>query len=345
VSSTLPGRVWRAPQNVWARKALFQIHLWTGIATGLYILLISVSGSALVFRNELHKSFLRPPIVVKPSGNPLTDDELKAAAKRAYPDWNVANVWRVKNPNQVVEIWFDRNNKHKQRVFNPYTGADLGNSDPAGVRFVLWLADFHDNLLYQDIGRKVNGAGAILLTVLCITGAVIWWPGITSWRRSLVANWTGNWKRFNWGLHSVIGFWTFVFVAIWAVSGIYLVFPDPFSAVIDYLQPDDAQKGLRAGDEVLRWVARLHFGRFAGWPIKTLWFVIGFAPVILFITGMIMWWNRVISPLLEKEWWTRKQPSADGPEELVGSAKLSQELTNTALRATPPFQGEENSAQ
>src|SRR2546422_821472 len=89
VSSTLPGRLWRAPQNVWARKALFQIHLWTGIATGLYILLISVSGSALVFRNELHKSFLRPPIVVKPTGNPLTDDELKAAAKRVYPGWNV----------------------------------------------------------------------------------------------------------------------------------------------------------------------------------------------------------------------------------------------------------------
>src|SRR5207302_1189827 len=101
----------------------------------------------------------------------------------------------------------------------------------------------------------------------------------------------------------------------WAVSGIYVVYPAPFSAFIDYLQPDDAQKGLRAGDEVLRWVARLHFGRFGGWPIKTLWFVIGFAPVVLFITGMIMWWNRVISPLLEKEWWRRERAAANGAEE------------------------------
>jgi uncharacterized iron-regulated membrane protein len=301
VKSTLSGRWWRSPQNVWARRALFQIHLWTGIASGIYIFVISVSGSALVFRNELHKSFLRPPVVVQPTGNPLTDDELKAVAGRAYPGWKIENIWRVKNPNQAVEIWFDRNNKHKQRIFNPYTGADLGTSDPAGVRFVLWLADFHDNLLYQDAGRKVNGAGAILLTVLCITGAIVWWPGIASVRRSLVASWTGNWKRFNWGLHSVVGFWTFVLVLIWGVSGIYLVFPDPFTAVIDYLQPDEAQKGLRAGDEVLRWVARLHFGRFAGWPIKTLWFVLGFAPVVLFITGTIMWWNRVISPLLARE--------------------------------------------
>jgi len=74
---------------------------WCGY---LYILLISVSGRVIVFRNELYKSFVRPPLVVEPSGTPLTDDELKAAAKRAYPGWTIANVWRVKNPNQVVRI-------------------------------------------------------------------------------------------------------------------------------------------------------------------------------------------------------------------------------------------------
>ena len=330
MSWTLPGRLWRNPQNVWARRALFQIHLWAGVGAGIYILLISVSGSVIVFRNELYKSFVRPPLVVEPSGTPLTDDELKAAAKRVYPGWTIANVWRVKNPNQVVEIWLEHNKNRKQRAFNPYTGADLGNPDPAGLRFVLWLVDLHDNLLFQDIGRKVNGAGAILLTVLCITGAVIWWPGIVSWRRSLVANWTGNWKRFNWGLHSALGFWSFAFVFVWAVSGIYLVFPDPFTAVIDYLQPDEAQRGLRAGDEVLRWVARLHFGRFAGWPIKTLWFLIGFAPVILFITGAIMWWNRVLSPLLEKGWLHRGRIAVNelgvDPSPLRGEAGPSIEV-------------------
>jgi uncharacterized iron-regulated membrane protein len=49
-------------------------------------------------------------------------------------------------------------------------------------------------------------------------------------------------------------------------------------------------------DEVLRWSTRLHFGRFAGWPVKTLWVVLGFAPVVLFITGAVMWWNRVLRP-------------------------------------------------
>ena len=41
------------PQEIWLRKALFQIHLWTGIAIGLYIAMISLTGSILVYRIEL----------------------------------------------------------------------------------------------------------------------------------------------------------------------------------------------------------------------------------------------------------------------------------------------------
>lgn len=43
----------RQPQSVWVRKALFQVHRWTGIGAGLYVLLTSVTGSAIVFRNEI----------------------------------------------------------------------------------------------------------------------------------------------------------------------------------------------------------------------------------------------------------------------------------------------------
>jgi uncharacterized iron-regulated membrane protein len=39
-----------------------------------------------------------------------------------------------------------------------------------------------------------------------------------------------------------------------------------------------------------------HYGNFAGWPMKALYVILGFAPAVLFVTGMIMWWNRVLSP-------------------------------------------------
>jgi len=130
--------------------------------------------------------------MVAGSGTPLTQDELKAAAQRAFPDYQVDQVWKNKNPNQAIEVWMERNGKHKQRILDPYTGADLGPSEPAGVRLILWLADLHDNLLYRETGRFINGFGAVFLTLLCLTGAVIWWPGIASWRHCQASTWFGR---------------------------------------------------------------------------------------------------------------------------------------------------------
>ncbi len=53
----------RQPQTTWLRKATFQVHLWSGIAIGLYVLLVSVTGSVLVYRNELYRAATRDPIV------------------------------------------------------------------------------------------------------------------------------------------------------------------------------------------------------------------------------------------------------------------------------------------
>ena len=33
----------RRPQGHWFRKALFQVHLWTGIGLGTYILVVCIS--------------------------------------------------------------------------------------------------------------------------------------------------------------------------------------------------------------------------------------------------------------------------------------------------------------
>ena len=45
------------PQSASWRKLLLQVHLWVGLIMGLYIVLISVSGSAVVFRREVHRWF------------------------------------------------------------------------------------------------------------------------------------------------------------------------------------------------------------------------------------------------------------------------------------------------
>lgn len=296
------GEKWkRRPQIVWLRKALFQIHLWAGIGLGLYIALMSVSGSAVVFRRELGRALGREPRLGAGPGARMTEDDLKQAAHRAYPDYEVKSVFLRKNPDQAAEIWLQRPGRKLQRLFNPYTGADLGDPLRWGFRALLWLVDLHDNLLLAQTGRVMNAIGGIFTLLVALTGAVIWWPGIGVWRRSLNFRWKSNPKGVNWILHSALGFWTCVFVIMWALSGIYLSIPKTFNAAVDYFEPSyPSGRELRKGDRLLYWLTQAHFGRFDGIGVKILWTVIGLAPAVLFVTGTVMWWNRVLRPWLRR---------------------------------------------
>jgi hypothetical protein len=80
------------PQTLWLRKAIFQVHLWMGIGLGMYVLMISVTGSIVEYRNELYAAATPDPIVLIPSGPRLTDDQLKAAVLRAYPGRIILNL-------------------------------------------------------------------------------------------------------------------------------------------------------------------------------------------------------------------------------------------------------------
>jgi len=283
-------RQWmQQPQRVWLRRAAFQIHLWSGIALGLYIVMLSVTGSLLVYRIELSRWLGAPRPQFDPKATRLTKAELKAAAERIYPGYTVTSVSdRVSRRNPTIEIDLERDGIKKERLFNPYSGQDLGDAVTKGELAVIWVANLHDDLLLQrHPGRVWNGIGSIIVTALVLTGAVVWWPGLSRWRRSLGIRFSGGWKSFNWDLHSATGFWLFFFMLVWGVSGIYLSFPDPFAYVVDKISDPNVPE--RTGDTVLLWLTWLHFGRWRSATLKAVWAVLGLVPALMFITGVIMW--------------------------------------------------------
>jgi uncharacterized iron-regulated membrane protein len=217
------------------KRAFFQVHLWIGIAISLYVALISLSGSVIVFRREMDRALCPGP---------------------------------------------------GQRIA----------CEPA---FVSWLADLHDNLLAGHAGRLVNGVGAILIVVLAIAGLVIWWPGRTApasswWRKMSLKRGVGA-RRFTLDLHNLCGFWMFLLIFVWALGGIYFAFPDVFNALADALTADGEDTAASwLAQDALATLARLHFGRAYGLTIKILWGILGLVPCVLLVTGVLMWWWRVV---------------------------------------------------
>jgi uncharacterized iron-regulated membrane protein len=331
-------RFFQQPQRVWLRRALFQIHLWTGLALGLYVVMLSITGSALVYRAELDRFLSTPRAVLNERATPMTADQLRTAAASAYPGWTVSEVhegrYRARSggpgpgaaggsggpsgtgapggsggpggparprraPDPTATIVFARGGETQERLFNPYTGADLGDATTQGQWFLLWVVRLHDDLLLdRPDGPWWNGLLSLIFTVSVLTGAVVWWPGASRWQRSLGVKVTAGWRRFNWDLHSALGFWLFIFMLMWGVSGWYLGMPDPLTNFVERISDPQVEYGDRAGDVVLEWLPRLHFGRWRdpvwGPWLKAVWAAVGLVPAIMFITGLIMWWNRVI---------------------------------------------------
>ncbi len=283
------------PRSVWLRRALFQLHLWIGLGIGLYVAMLSVTGSILVYRVPIIGMVSTTLPEFQPDGGVLTEEEMTRAAARAYPGHEVTVIGsRVTERRPAMSVRVASSEGFRDRLFNPYTGEDLGDAYTAGAEAVNWLASLHDDLLMGSTGREINGYGSILVTFLVLTGAVVWWPGRKRLPQSMKVKWKTNWTRFTWDLHSALGFWVFTLLLIWAVSGIYLAFSGPFIWLVD-LFSDPEPLRVRFGDTVLEWLVRLHFGRFRTQPaIQALWAVLGLVPAILLVTGTLMWWNRVL---------------------------------------------------
>ena len=77
-----------APHTHWLRKTLFQIHLWLGIGVGFYVLVVSISGSAILLKSSFYQMF-EPRTLEPTQAVPLEDDALDARIAQVYPGYEV----------------------------------------------------------------------------------------------------------------------------------------------------------------------------------------------------------------------------------------------------------------
>lgn len=225
------------PQSVAARKLLFQIHLWVGVVLALYVLVIGITGAAVVFRPEM-QSAAYPQFFRVDRSSEQPDAEAPAilqALQSAYPDHHLVGIDWPTYRRQTSLAYVTRDNHIRTVFVDPRTATVLGElSEQSWTR---WLQELHFNLLGGPTGLVVNGIGAICLLVMCVTGLVIWWPGIDRWRQSLTVDFSKGWKRVNWELHGASGFWMVALFAMWAITGIYFAFPQPFRTFVNSLSP------------------------------------------------------------------------------------------------------------
>lgn len=297
---------------------------------GLYILMISVSGAVYLLENELDRYFV-PGNVQPTAAGPLPDDELEARIEEVYSDSDVFMFTASSNPERAVLVVLRQDGVAENRYFDQYRGLDRGTSLPWEAKTYRWLIDFHDDLFIENGGRQINGWGAVVFLLMMLSGLFIWWRGKVQWRQGLYLSKKSP-RGTLWQLHSVFGFWCLFFMFAWGISGMLIAIPDTFRTVTDTLglsnilnmgligMPDlEIQAMLDSGElqpnafimnlgEIradrssgfLDLMVDIHFGRFDATWITWVLFLISLVPAIMFITGFILWWKRVVTRTYRK---------------------------------------------
>ena len=80
---------WYKPRQQRWRGWMFQIHLWAGIIIGLYAILIGLTGSVLVFREEIEAAIEPELIVVEPRDERASLEKVAAEVSALFPNHQI----------------------------------------------------------------------------------------------------------------------------------------------------------------------------------------------------------------------------------------------------------------
>ena len=214
----------RASNKAELRSLWLKIHKWLGLTLAVPLVLIFLSGSALVWKDAV-ETFLHPAsqIDAAPSAHPslyvaaatrqLTSGE--TIASLSYPDGKGPILITVAKEGARQRIRYSLHPSTK--VLEPMA--------PSGRAMGL-LHGIHASLLLPWIGGRIVGCIAVLLLFSAFSGLWLWWPVKGPWSRGL------RWDRtqsINANIHHQIGFWIALPLVVLSFTAATMAFPQFFS--------------------------------------------------------------------------------------------------------------------
>ncbi len=203
------------------RSFVFYIHSIAGLVSGLFILLMSLSGAVLVYHEELDRAQLS---LFDPGGNAaIPVDSAYHIVQHTYPQAQISSCELPCSKGAYSFFIYDPSYKNGEKAMEVFlhtqTGVVLktrGGSNDVRNNFMSWLSKFHNSFHLGKTGEWLLGFFAIVFLLSLCTGLILF-------RKNIIAVLTfkrSAWKRNN--LHQVIGVYALLFNLVIAVSGFWM---------------------------------------------------------------------------------------------------------------------------
>ena len=193
-------------------------HRWTGISAGLIIVLVGVTGSILVFEDELDVALNPDLYSAKIKGDRLPLDEIVSQTVQAHPGWQPAFVSRLDDaPGRTLTVTLrDAEGNERQAFVDPFTAEIVG--ERSSLSSMALIRRLHGDLTLGAVGENALGLLSILLMVMFTVGLALWWPRKARLPEALSVKWDGGSNRVIRDLHNTGGVYMFVFLFLSAVT-------------------------------------------------------------------------------------------------------------------------------
>ncbi|HEY3406240.1 MAG TPA: PepSY-associated TM helix domain-containing protein [Ohtaekwangia sp.] len=204
-------------------RFLFKLHSYTGLITGIALLLIGISGSILVFSRDLNQLIYEDILEVEPAGTRITLDSGFHLIQSHFPEMNYITYDGLpQDERSAFEFFMMKDGVQYKAFINPYTGELLHH----GKRYdywMDWLLLFHYTFTIHVWGEFAAAIFSLTLIVSIITGAIVY-------RKYLVKVFTfkvgfrfKNWRTTSSSLHRIVGVWSLVFHVVIAFTAFWML--------------------------------------------------------------------------------------------------------------------------
>jgi uncharacterized iron-regulated membrane protein len=221
------------------RKIINKVHLVLGLLSGIVVFIVAITGAIWTFESEI-SDWLQEYRTVEIQNKPYLKPSILKEIAQPYFDKKHIDNYIYHGANKAMELIHSEKIKGKEfyiKLFmNPYNGQVL-YLNKNEFSFFHFIIDLHVNLLMGETGRLIVDFATLIFLFLLITGVVLWWPkNKSALRQRFKFNWkpTTKWKRKNYDVHNILGFyasWVVIFMAItglawgfsWMDKGLYFV--------------------------------------------------------------------------------------------------------------------------
>ena len=241
-------------------STLFTVHMWIGLILGLLLAALGLSGSLLVYDQQI-ADLINPPPRATTAGDPLPLSMIQDIAGETVGHPGQMQIFLPQKPGEAVSVRVGgispmgnmpgmnregrprgEGRRHRdgggeggarglQLFIDPVSGEVLGSRTALLPDFLTFAHQLHGNFLMGRDGRTmVVGWLGVAMLLLGISGLVLWWPRRGQWKYAFGVRKTAKGLRFHRELHAATGIWIFLIFMAVSFSGVVLAWPQAMGA-------------------------------------------------------------------------------------------------------------------